>query len=382
MDHALHASAGRQEAGRGILGVHARLDAVPVQHDVVLPEAERSTGGDEQLLLHEVEPGDLLGHGVLDLQPRVHLHEEELLRPGRLDDELHGAGAAVVDAARGLAGGGTDRGAGGRALRPGKILEQGGGRLLDHLLVPALQRALAFAEVHDVSVRIGEDLHLDVPGGGEVALQEQRIVAEARRGLAPGGRERVGEMNRVLDHVHALAAATRRGLDEQGIADLRCRGDEVGVGEAGAGDPRHGRHGAFGDGEFGGDLVAHGPDRVGARPDEHDPRVGARLREGGVLGEEPVARVDRLCACRPGRVQHGVDAQVALRCGGGTEADGDVGERDMTGTGVGVAVDGDGADPEPAQRGDDAAGDLAAVGDEDGVEHRVLWHLTHIRKTP
>ena len=36
---------------------------------------------------------------------------------------------------------------------------------------------------------------------------------------------------------------------------------------------------------------------------------------------------------------------------------------------VGLGVDGDGADAEPLARADDPAGDLAAVGDEDLLEH-------------
>ena len=58
------------------------------------------------------------------------------------------------------------------------------------------------------------------------------------------------------------------------------------------------------------------------------------------------------------------------------EADGGVGLPDVPGPGVRVGVDGDAADAEPAQGADDPDGDLAAVGDEHGVEH------IHIRKTP
>ena len=59
--------------------------------DVVLRERERLARGDAQLLLDEVEPGDELGDRVLDLQPRVHLDEEELVRAVGGDEELDGA---------------------------------------------------------------------------------------------------------------------------------------------------------------------------------------------------------------------------------------------------------------------------------------------------
>jgi hypothetical protein len=44
---------------------------------VVLRQRQRLAGGHAQLPLDQVEAGDRLGHRVLDLQPRVHLHEVE-----------------------------------------------------------------------------------------------------------------------------------------------------------------------------------------------------------------------------------------------------------------------------------------------------------------
>ena len=40
-------------------------------------ERQRLAGGDAELPLDQIEPGDRLGHRMLDLQPRVHLHEPE-----------------------------------------------------------------------------------------------------------------------------------------------------------------------------------------------------------------------------------------------------------------------------------------------------------------
>ncbi len=99
---------GEVSAGRG-LGVHACLDRVSVEAD--LAELEREARRDPQLLLDEVDAGDHLGHGVLDLQARVHLDEERLVEPVARDEELHGARAEVADAAGGGDGGLAQAGA-------------------------------------------------------------------------------------------------------------------------------------------------------------------------------------------------------------------------------------------------------------------------------
>ena len=66
-------------------------------------------------------------------------------------------------------------------------------RLLEHLLVAALDRAVALAEVDAVPVGIEEDLDLDVAAALDQPLEDQPVVAERRRRLAPRRRERIGQ---------------------------------------------------------------------------------------------------------------------------------------------------------------------------------------------
>ncbi len=141
---------------------------------------ELLAGRDPDHLLDEIDAGDELGHRVLDLQARVHLQEEEAaVLAGH---ELHGAGAVVADRlgqrdgllAHGLA-------------RLG--VEQRRGRLLDHLLVAALDRAFALAQVDDVAVLVAQHLDLDVARVLDELLDEHAVVAEARLGLRAGERE-------------------------------------------------------------------------------------------------------------------------------------------------------------------------------------------------
>jgi hypothetical protein len=61
--------------------------------------------------------------------------------------------------------------------------------------------------------------------------------------------------------------------------------------------------------------------------------------------------------------------EIALARSGGTDADGLVGEANVQRVAVGLGIDGDRAQAEPAGGADDAAGDFAAIGDQDALEH-------------
>ncbi len=63
-----------------------------------LRQRQAEAGGDIELQAHEVEAGDHLGDGMLDLKPRVHFQEEE--SSVRAEDELHRADVAVTRRAR------------------------------------------------------------------------------------------------------------------------------------------------------------------------------------------------------------------------------------------------------------------------------------------
>ena len=166
------------------LGVDPALDRVPAQLDLVLGDRELLAGGDQHLLADDVDPGDHLGHAMLDLDPGVHLEEEVIVA------DLHPldrAGAAIVDRAGCFGGDLADPlahlGVDVRARR-----------LLDQLLVAALDRAVALAEVDHVAVRVGEHLDLDVARVLEIALEVDAIVGEELLALARRALERLGEV--------------------------------------------------------------------------------------------------------------------------------------------------------------------------------------------
>ena len=58
-----------------MLGVDAAFDRMAEKTDVFLLQRQRRTGGDADLFGDEIDAGDRLGHGMLDLNARVHLDE-------------------------------------------------------------------------------------------------------------------------------------------------------------------------------------------------------------------------------------------------------------------------------------------------------------------
>src|SRR3972149_2594228 len=96
-------------------------------------------------------------------------------------------------------------------------VEGGGGGLLEHLLVAALDRAVALTEMDDAARGVGEELHLDVGGALGPPLAVDAVVAEAGVRLAPGGLERCLELVGVAPDPHPAAAAPcGRPDDERG----------------------------------------------------------------------------------------------------------------------------------------------------------------------
>ena len=135
----------------GVLGGDPALQRVAVEAHRVLggdaglgQRADPAALGDPDLRLHDVEAGHDLGHGVLDLDARVDLDEVEGAGVG-IHQELDRAGADIVGGAADL----ERRLAQGRAAL---LVEIGGGRALDHLLVAALDGAVALEQVDQVAV--------------------------------------------------------------------------------------------------------------------------------------------------------------------------------------------------------------------------------------
>ena len=158
-------------------------------------------GGDADHLLDEIDAGDHLGDGMLDLQPGVHLEEVEALV--LRDHELDRAGGIVVDRSR--------QGDGLLAHAAARLgVEQRRGRLLDDLLVAPLDRAFALGEVDAGAVLVAEHLDLDVAGVLDELLDEDPVVAERRLGLRARSLERLRDILGPAGDAHAPCRRRRR----------------------------------------------------------------------------------------------------------------------------------------------------------------------------
>ena len=170
--------------------------------------------GDADLRLHEVDVGHGLGHRVFHLDARIHFDEIELAGLGVLQ-EFHGAGVAVFDRAADLQRVAAEF----VALR---VREERRRRALDHFLVAPLHRAVALEQVHEIAVRVAEDLHFDVPRLAHQLLEIDLVVAEARLGFAARDGQQLRQLRIAFDDAHAAATAAPARLEHHRVADL-CR---------------------------------------------------------------------------------------------------------------------------------------------------------------
>ena len=203
----------------------------------------------------------------------------------------------------------------------------------------------------------------------DIFFDQNMRVTERGDGLALARCERVGEVGCVLDLAHPLAAAACDGLDEDGIADFGgAFAQEYGFLVLAQIARRH-RHTRVGHQCLGRILQPHRGDAGGARADPDQPRIDHRLRERRILRQEAIARMDRL---RPGAYRGSDDLfadQIALARRRRPDMHRLIRLPHMQRLGIGVRIDRDRADTHCPRGANDAAGDLASVGDEEGLDH-------------
>mmetsp|Transcript_5903 Transcript_5903/g.15018 ORF Transcript_5903/g.15018 Transcript_5903/m.15018 type:complete len:407 (-) Transcript_5903:169-1389(-) len=287
-----------------VLSVDTGFNGPAVDPDVVLGNGERLSRGHTDHLLHKVDAGDALCNGVLHLQPSVHLEEVKVLVG--VNEELDGASRLVVDSAR----------EGNRLLAhrsSGLGVQERRWRLLDNLLVPPLDRALSFVQVHIVAMLVTKHLDLNVAGLVDEFLH-QEVVISKRLGLTLRQRVPLLKIAVIPRRSHALATTAMDRLDHDRVSNVI--GDLLGVLHISHNVGTAGNHAdSCGLGlVLGILLISHHLDRKLARPKELHPLVLERLGKGRILGQEAVPRMHRV---GPRRI-HGLEQLVhpKIRLGG------------------------------------------------------------------
>ena len=255
---------GWQKVAKRVLGIDTAFDGPALAFDLVLRQGQRLARSDPNHQLHQVQPGDALGHRVLHLQTGVHLQKVKALVLA--DHKLHRASTLVIDRlgqghgllAHGLAGG---------------VADEGAGRLLDHLLMAALDRALALVQVQHVALAVANELDLDVTRLLDKFFNEHPVVAEAVAGLIAATGEAFQSLLVVPGHAQALATPAGTGLDHHRVTNAarnlnRTLGRLDGIVHTrNAVDPSRASQ------LFGLDLVAHGGNRMVFGANKDDPSL-------------------------------------------------------------------------------------------------------------
>ena len=158
-------------------------------------------------------------------------------------------------------------------------------RLLDDLLMAALQGAVALEQVDRLPVPVGEHLHLDVARPIDQPLEQHAVVAERGLGLAPAGGER-------LEEVARRSSTRRMPLPPPPATALISSGKPIPLGLVaqarvrliGAVIARHERHAGRRQQRLGAVLAAQPLHRLGRRTDEDEARV-AHARANAALSD-------------------------------------------------------------------------------------------------
>ena len=234
----------------------------------------------------------------------------------------------------------------------------------------ALDRAVALAEVDGLAFAVAEHLELDMLRVAEIFFHVDGVVAERRAGFGRGLAHQAFELRFFRHDLHAAAAAARRRLDQDRVADLGRQllglagADQRAVG---AGDQRQAEPGR---GALGLDLVAHDADMLGLGPDPDDVVAFDDLGELGVFRQEAVAGMDGVGVDDLGGRDDVGHVEVGISRRRRADADRFVGQADMHGVAVGGRVDRHCLDAHFVTGAVNPERDLAAVGDQQLLDHQ------------
>jgi len=287
---------------------------------------------------------------------RVHLHEIE--RPVAVEQKFHRSCADIADS--------LCRRDGGIAHFHARFRRQARrGRFFQHLLMAPLDGTITLEQINRIAFLIGKNLNFHMARARQVFFDQHMIVAEGRLRLALGCGQRFRKTGGVFDHAHAFAATARRGLDQHGITDfLRFRRQKLFILLI-AVITRHQRHARLFHQGFRIGFAAHGANGRNGRADENQACGGDRFGKILVLRQKAVTGMDGIRARAFGDIDDFCRVQIAFPRRGRADRKGFIGHFHMQRTGIGIGINRHGGDPHVAAGMNNAAGDFAAVGDQD-----------------
>ncbi len=372
IDAAIHAHAGarwfviagdgagtRKEVVFRIFGINAAFESGAGPANVLLTKSERLPGGNANLPVDEIDAGDPFGNGVFDLEAGVHFEEIEVAV--LVGEELEGAGIRVIRGASDFEGGLADA-----VAELGMGEHEGRRRFLDDFLMASLDGAFALAEMDQVAVLVAEDLNFNVARAVDPFFEIDFTGTEGALRFTRSGTHGGGEIGFAFYEAHAFAAAAGRGFEKDGVADL---GGELGkIGLRSRDDGGSGSGSELASGGFRPHLFNGLP----GGPDEFYAGFGTGAGKFGVFAEKAVAGMNGVGAGEAGGIEDPMVREIAFRRGSGPDGDRFVGHLHVERAAIGFGKDGDAWDAEFAESAEDADGDLAAVRDQDFLEHRSL----------
>src|SRR5256885_8881906 len=168
--------------------------------------------------MNQVESGGELSHGMLHLQSGVHFKEIEI--PALVNQEFYSSCVSV-----GGSSGYTDRDL--PHPPPHLGVDNRRWRLLQYLLVAPLNRALAFSQIDDVAMLIGQDLHFNMSWIEQRFLEVDFAISEGPPGFTLCSFQRRAKFFLRVHQTHPFTAAACCRLEHHGVADSRSHSSSL-----------------------------------------------------------------------------------------------------------------------------------------------------------
>ena len=199
-----------QKAAKRVFGVDAALHGPAIALHVFLRQRQLLTRSNPNHQLHQIQPGDAFRHRMLHLQAGVHFQKVKALVFA--DDKFHRTRALV------LHGFGQQHGLLAHRLTR-SVCDEGRRRFFNHLLVAALNGALALIEVNHMAVAVADQLDFDMARLFHKLFNEHAVVAKAAARFIAAGGKAFKRLFVVVRHPQTLAATARAGLDHHRVSN-------------------------------------------------------------------------------------------------------------------------------------------------------------------